>query len=198
MNRHSSVVVAAFIAAAVSALLTLRWSHRPVEAEAASVGSAAPPPAPRIIDDAVALRRQFDASTAEVARLEKRVASLERELAELRAALAAQGAAAPVTGDAPQVWMAAEAAKLRAAPAGSLKFSQAKLDDVIRFLAEDAGMQFVMSDGLSARLGEQTYTFNLDASPFAALEQVAGAAGLRIEFERGVWHIIDERAVDAR
>ncbi len=78
------------------------------------------------------------------------------------------------------------AAKLRNAPAKLYEFDRASLRDVLRFLADDAGIPFVALQESSA--AENTLvTFTLKASPFRTLETVAKANGVTIFYENGVW-----------
>ncbi len=78
------------------------------------------------------------------------------------------------------------AAQLRSMPPERFNFDRALLRDVLRFLAEQAGMPFV-SIPESSTLATQLVTFRMTASPFAALESVARQYGIRITFEDGVW-----------
>lgn len=83
-------------------------------------------------------------------------------------------------------WGNAMAAKLRNAPAKLYEFDRASLRDVLRFLADDAGIPFVALQESSA--AENTLvTFTLKASPFRTLETVAKANGVTIFYENGVW-----------
>jgi hypothetical protein len=83
---------------------------------------------------------------------------------------------------------AAIAVQLREAPPKSYQFHRAALGDVLRMLADDAGISFVsLSDtGIdSAAL----VTFSLKASPFHALEIVAKSNGVALFYEGGVWYL---------
>lgn len=83
-------------------------------------------------------------------------------------------------------WGNAMASKLRNAPAKLYEFDRASLRDVLRFLADDAGIPFVALQESSA--AENTLvTFTLKASPFRTLETVAKANGVTIFYENGVW-----------
>lgn len=84
------------------------------------------------------------------------------------------------------------AASLRMQPAKMFTFDRASLRDVLRYLADDAGIPFVgipESDGANRRL----VTFTMEASPFVALESVCRDNGVRLTFDNGVWYM---RTVD--
>lgn len=84
------------------------------------------------------------------------------------------------------------ASKLRRAASQMFTFDRAALRDVLRFLADAAGIPFVgipESDAANRRL----VTFTMDASPFTALESVCRDNGVRLSFENGVWFM---RTVD--
>ena len=71
-------------------------------------------------------------------------------------------------------------------------FDRASLRDVLRYLADDAGIPFVgipESDAANRRL----VTFTMQASPFTALESVCRDNGIRLTYENGVWYM---RTVD--
>jgi len=80
----------------------------------------------------------------------------------------------------------AMADRLRAAPAKFYNFDRAALWDVLRFLADDAGIPFIslQETGLPA---PGMVTFTMRASPFTALESIARANGIALLFENGVW-----------
>jgi len=78
------------------------------------------------------------------------------------------------------------AEKLRNAPAKLYNFDRASLRDVLRFMADDAGIPFVALQESSA--AENTLvTFTMRASPFRALETIARANGIQLFFENGIW-----------
>ncbi len=83
---------------------------------------------------------------------------------------------------------AEEVTKLRSAPESNYKFEKAALKDVLRFLAEDAGISFM---ALSETEGDKDklVTFNIVASPFSALETVASNNGVALLLDRGIWHM---------
>ena len=91
------------------------------------------------------------------------------------------------------------AEKLRNAPAKLYNFDRASLRDVLRFMADDAGIPFVALQESSA--AENTLvTFTLRASPFRALETIARANGIQLFFENGIWFMrpINEQELIAR
>jgi len=85
------------------------------------------------------------------------------------------------------------AARLRREPAKMVTFDRAALRDVLRFLADNAGIPFIgipENDAANRKL----VTFTMEASPFVVLESVARDNGIRLSFENGVWylHTVDE------
>lgn len=108
-------------------------------------------------------------------------------IAQMTVPLAPQTIPAPAFEVYPDYnWGNAMAAKLRNAPAKLYEFDRASLRDVLRFLADDAGIPFVALQESSA--AENTLvTFTLKASPFRTLETVAKANGVTIFYENGVW-----------
>ncbi len=78
------------------------------------------------------------------------------------------------------------AEQLRNAPAKLYQFDRALLSDVLRFLADDAGIPFV---ALPEAVGTQPrlVTFTMKASPFRVMETLASANGVAILYENGVW-----------
>ncbi|MCB1203166.1 MAG: hypothetical protein KDN18_02820 [Verrucomicrobiae bacterium] len=82
----------------------------------------------------------------------------------------------------------AAAAPLRSAPPRQYNFSKAVLSDVMRLMAEDAGIGFFgLPDGAGS--GDNLVTFTLNASPFAALETLAKANGVTLIFDSGIWYL---------
>ncbi len=78
------------------------------------------------------------------------------------------------------------AAALRRQPARKLNFDRASLRDVLRYLADEAGMPFVgIPEGDAAN--RRLVTFTMFASPFVALESVCLDNGIRLTYENGVW-----------
>jgi type II secretory pathway component GspD/PulD (secretin) len=85
------------------------------------------------------------------------------------------------------------AARLRTQPSKLFNFDRASLRDVLRYLADEAGIPFVgIPEGDSAN--KRLVTFTMESSPFVALESLAKDNGVRISFENGVWYFrsIDE------
>ena len=88
---------------------------------------------------------------------------------------------------------------LRNAPIKEYEFNRASVRDVLRFLADDAGIDFVAlpEDGNdSAKL----ITFSLNKSPFAALETIAKMNGVSLVYEDEVWHMrpLSDKSLIAR
>lgn len=82
----------------------------------------------------------------------------------------------------------AAASRLRREPSKMFTFDRAALRDVLRYLADDAGIPFVgipESDAANRRL----VTFTMEASPFTALESVCRDNGIRLTFDNGVWYM---------
>ena len=88
---------------------------------------------------------------------------------------------------------------LRKAPTKKYDFNRASVRDVLRFLADDAEIDFVAlpEDGNdSAKL----ITFSLNKSPFAALETIAKMNGVSLIYEDEVWHMrpLSDKSLIAR
>lgn len=80
------------------------------------------------------------------------------------------------------------AASLRGAPARQYNFSKAVLSDVMRLMAEDAGIGFFgLPDGSGG--SDRLVTFTIKASPFVALETLAKANGITLIYEAGIWYL---------
>jgi len=79
-----------------------------------------------------------------------------------------------------------KAAQLRSMPPERFTFDRALLRDVLRFLAEAAGIPYVSIPENSPQ-AQQLVTFRMTASPFAALESVCRQYGIKITLEDGVW-----------
>lgn len=96
-------------------------------------------------------------------------------------------------------WGNAMAEKLRNAPPKLYNFDRASLRDVLRFLADDAGIPFVALQESSA-VDNALVTFTLKASPFLTLETVARANGVALFYENGVWFMrpINEKEMIGR
>lgn len=82
----------------------------------------------------------------------------------------------------------AAASQLRNAPPRQYNFSKAVLSDVMRLMAEDAGIGFFgLPDGTSG--SDSLVTFTINASPFVALETLAKANGVSLIYENGIWYL---------
>lgn len=82
----------------------------------------------------------------------------------------------------------AAAAPLRSAPPRQYNFSKAVLSDVMRLMAEDAGIGFFgLPDGSGN--ADNLVTFTLNASPFSALETLAKANGVALIYDSGIWYL---------
>lgn len=78
------------------------------------------------------------------------------------------------------------ASDLRSAPPRQYNFSKAVMSDVMRLMAEDAGISFF---GLpdEGEGNERMVTFTINAAPFTALETLAKANGVSLIHENGIW-----------
>lgn len=96
-------------------------------------------------------------------------------------------------------WGNAMAKKLRNAPAKLYNFDRASLRDVLRFLADDAGIPFVAMQE-SSTIENVLVTFTLRASPFLALETIARANSVAIFYDNGIWFMrpVNEKELIAR
>jgi len=82
----------------------------------------------------------------------------------------------------------AAAAPLRNAPPRQYNFSKAVLSDVMRLMAEDAGIGFFgLPEG--GNNGDNLVTFTLNSSPFMALETLAKANGVALIHDNGIWYL---------
>lgn len=79
-----------------------------------------------------------------------------------------------------------KAAQLRSFPPESFTFDRSSLRDVLRFLAEQAGIPYIGIPERSAA-AQRLVTFRMTASPFVALESVARQNDIALTFEDGVW-----------
>jgi len=77
---------------------------------------------------------------------------------------------------------------LRAQPERDYEFNRASLRDVLRFLAQDAGISYVSVPEIDS-IENNLVTFSLHASPFHALEIIAKANGIALFYEDGVWYL---------
>lgn len=96
-------------------------------------------------------------------------------------------------------WGNAMAKKLRNAPAKLYNFDRASLRDVLRFLADDAGIPFVAMQE-SSTVENTLVTFTLRASPFLALETIARANSVALFYDNGIWFMrpLNEKELIAR
>ena len=84
---------------------------------------------------------------------------------------------------------------LRNSPPKLYTFERASLRDVLRFLADDAGIPFISMqeravpppDGRPASLDDILVTFTMRASPFLVLESIAKANDIALVYDSGVW-----------
>lgn len=87
---------------------------------------------------------------------------------------------------------AAQATALRKAPKQRYEFTKAKLGDVLRFLATDAGINlFALAD--DNPVNQRLVTYGIHSSPFSVLETLCKANGLMLVLDQDRWFI---RAVD--
>lgn len=87
---------------------------------------------------------------------------------------------------------------LRNSPPKLYTFERASLRDVLRFLAEDAGIPFISiqerapgaaGDSRPSPIEDILVTFTMRASPFLVLESVAKANDIALVYDGGVWFI---------
>lgn len=82
----------------------------------------------------------------------------------------------------------AAAYALRNAPPRQYSFSKAVLSDVMRLMAEDAGIGFFgLPEGNTSATNLVTFTIN--AAPFSALETLAKANGVTLIYDSGIWYL---------
>jgi len=79
-----------------------------------------------------------------------------------------------------------QAVRLRSLPPDTFIFDRASLRDVLRFLAESAGLPYVGIPEHSPE-AQKLVTFRMTASPFVALESVARQNDVKLAYEDGVW-----------
>lgn len=91
------------------------------------------------------------------------------------------------------------AKSLRSAPIKEYEFDKASVRDVLRFLADDAGIDFVAmpEEGNDAA---KLITFSLRKSPFSALETIAKMNGVTLVYEDEIWHMrpLSDKSLIAR
>jgi len=85
----------------------------------------------------------------------------------------------------------AAADRLRQAPAGEFRFSEARLGDVLQLLADEAGLSF-FSLPSDSEVAQRMVTFTIHSSPFLALETLAKANGIALILENGIWYLRPE------
>ena len=78
------------------------------------------------------------------------------------------------------------ALQLRSMPPQNFTFDRSSLRDVLRLLAEEAGIPYVGIPEHSPK-AQRLVTFKMTASPFAALESVARQNDIKLRYEDGVW-----------
>ena len=83
------------------------------------------------------------------------------------------------------------AERLRQAPPGEFKFTEARLGDVLQLLADEAGLSF-FSLPSDSEVAQRMVTFTIHASPFLALETLIKANGIALILENGVWYLRPE------
>ena len=85
----------------------------------------------------------------------------------------------------------AAAERLRHAPAGEFKFTEARLGDVLQLLADEAGLSF-FSLPSDSEVAQRMVSFTIHSSPFLALETLTKANGIALILENGVWYLRPE------
>ena len=80
---------------------------------------------------------------------------------------------------------------LMAAPAISVEFNRARLRDVLRFLADEAGVPYVLFEPSLGIDSEVFVTFKMEASPFSMLETVANTHGFALNKEGDAWALTE-------
>lgn len=79
-----------------------------------------------------------------------------------------------------------EAARLRRHSPKMFNFDRAALRDVLRYLADDAGLPYICPED-SDKLNQKLVTFTMETSSFSALEAVCKANGICLTYDTGVW-----------
>ncbi|MCX6848925.1 MAG: hypothetical protein NTY98_08385 [Verrucomicrobia bacterium] len=82
----------------------------------------------------------------------------------------------------------AKAAELRKARPQQYDFAKANLGDVLRFLATDAGINFISLPDDSP-INQKLMTFSINSSPFEVLETLCRANGLVLALDQNRWFI---------
>ncbi len=78
------------------------------------------------------------------------------------------------------------ASQLRSMPPETFTFDRAMLRDVLRVLAEQAGIPYIGIPEHSTK-AQRLITFKMTASPFAALEAACRQNDIKLTFDDGVW-----------
>ena len=78
------------------------------------------------------------------------------------------------------------ASQMRSMPPQSFTFDRSTLRDVLRLLAEDAGIPYIGIPEHSPK-AQRLVTFKMTASPFAALEAVCRQNDIKLSYQDGVW-----------
>ena len=88
---------------------------------------------------------------------------------------------------------------LRSAPIKEYEFDKASVRDVLRFLADDSGIDFVAMPE-EGNDGAKLITFSLKKSPFSALETIAKMNGVTLVYEDEIWHMrpLSDKSLIAR
>ena len=79
-----------------------------------------------------------------------------------------------------------DASRLRSMPPESFTFDRSSLRDVLRLLAEEAGIPYIGIPEHSPK-AQRLVTFRMTASPFAALEAVCRQNDIKLSYQDGVW-----------
>ena len=77
------------------------------------------------------------------------------------------------------------ASQMRSMPPQSFTFDRSTLRDVLRLLAEDAGIPYIGIPEHSPK-AQRLVTFKMTASPFAALEAVCRQNDIKLSYQDGV------------
>ena len=79
-----------------------------------------------------------------------------------------------------------QAKYLRSMPPDTFTFDRSSLRDVLRFLAEEAGIPFIGIPENSPK-AQRLVTFRMNASPFSAIESLARQNDIKLRYDDGVW-----------
>lgn len=78
------------------------------------------------------------------------------------------------------------ASQMRSMPPQNFTFDRSSLRDVLRLLAEEAGIPYIGIPEHSPK-AQRLVTFKMTASPFAALEAVCRQNDIKLSYQDGVW-----------